>query len=228
MADAILEDAAERYNIPLGVLEGLAATEAQSWSEVAPGEGSVGRFQIHPIHAQTLKKEYGVTMEQLRWRPDIQVAFMVPKYAEIWNSAMTQGKGAAQAAWNIVHLVQKPAEQYRQGQIQSILQHLGGEVQMAGEITGATSAIPPEINAILEEQWAAMEARARADYKAEPFKLESKIGATFATRVSEEEFEGALEGMLAGSYLTKDAWKLSQLGQYGVSPTLGEEGQRHR
>ena len=54
MPDQRLVDAAREYNVPLGVLEGIAATEGISWDTVNPDEGSVGRFQIHPTHAAVI------------------------------------------------------------------------------------------------------------------------------------------------------------------------------
>jgi len=123
MADPYLVQAASDYNVPLGVLEGIAASEAQTWDTIAPGEGSVGRFQIHPIHAPEIMQKYGLTMQQLAQRPDVQIAYWAPRIAAVWNNNISQGATAAAVA--VVNQVQAPAEQYRQREVSNIMAALG-------------------------------------------------------------------------------------------------------
>lgn len=152
MADAILEDAARRYNVPLGVLEGIAAAEGHSWNLIHPG-GEVGRFGLHPVHAAEIKAQFGVDWKDLPNRPDVQVAYWVPRIAEAWHSAMALGKGVTGAAWDVVNKVQAPQQQYRQREVNSILQYLGeeGGADMVQQTSGVT--IPPEIDRLLEDYW---------------------------------------------------------------------------
>lgn len=124
MPDPLLVEAAEKYGIPLGVLEGLAVTEGMTWDLVAPGEGSVGRLQIHPIHAAVIKEQFGLEWGELRNRPDIQIAFQVPRLAQAWNGAKGQGGTDAEAAWAVV-MLQAPADEYKPRQYESIMQALG-------------------------------------------------------------------------------------------------------
>lgn len=123
MPDPLLVEAAEKYGIPLGVLEGLALTEGQTWDLVSV-RGEVGRLQIHPTHAAAIKEQFGLEWGELRNRPDVQIAYHVPRLARAWNDAKGQGGTDSEAAWAVV-LLQAPAEQYRSRQYESIMQALG-------------------------------------------------------------------------------------------------------
>lgn len=130
MADPYLQQASQQYNVPLAVLEGVAASEGSTWDTIAPGEGSVGRFQIHPVHAPEIMQKYGLTMQQLAQRPDIQIAYWAPRIAAVWNNNIAQG--AAAAAWAVVNQVQAPAEEYRQREVNNIMAALGQPATQGG------------------------------------------------------------------------------------------------
>jgi hypothetical protein len=147
MADQYLETAAAMYGVPLWVLEGIADSEGATWDTVS-GAGEVGRLQIHPVHAAEVQQKYGVTMQELANRPDIQVNYWVPKIADEWKKAKAQGKTDEQAAWDVVNNVMAPAQENRAREVANIMARQGG-------ITTASQTTPPKPGVIdvTEEGW---------------------------------------------------------------------------
>lgn len=168
MADALLVEAAKRYNVPLGLLEGIAAAEGQSWDLVHPG-GEIGRFGLHPVHAAEIQKQFGISFQELANRPDAQIAFWVPRIAAAWNNAKAAGASDEKAAWAVVDQVQAPKQEYRAREVQSILQHLGQETVSAAGTRGGVMP-EPTTQGIWEQQAAAEfdSAQARSEKSGHP------------------------------------------------------------
>jgi len=168
MADPYLVQAAKDYNIPLGVLEGIAVTEAQDWATIAPGEGSVGRLQVNPVHAAEVQQQMGVSWQEFVRRPDLQIKFWVPKLAAAWNQAKAQGATDEQAAWHVVKNVQAPIESRQPVQVQSILQNLGAQGGGATMTNGQTATTNKALQTLIDnitKGWAGSELeRTNADW----------------------------------------------------------------
>jgi hypothetical protein len=128
MADQYLVAAAAKYGVPLWVLEGIAASEGNSWDEIHPG-GEVGRFGIHPVHAAEIEQQYGISWSDLPNRPDIQIDYWVPRIANYWKNGKAQGLSDEQIVREIVHNVQAPAQQYEEREVGNMMDYREAERQ---------------------------------------------------------------------------------------------------